>query len=140
MRNYNALEDEMTTEELKYYTALQPFFSRKTKALLPGDWMKYGTTPPEIIDEDFIRDWYDPETLQIWKDRWIVLPLPIDPRNPERGLWGMIDWARFDVHCGAGKMYLFEDDRFKRELFNTGWSTPTLALLKALAMQEGIGI
>ena len=72
----------------------------------------------------------------------IRLPLPIDPRNPERGLWGMVDWGRFDYVKG-------ESNKFKliKRLDKAPWwkdlyigHNIELALLKALAFQWGVEV
>lgn len=68
------------------------------------------------------------------------LPLPIDPVNPERGLWGMVDWRRFHVEDSLnydGMLTIFERASCGTFTFN---GTPTLALLKALAHQRGIDL
>jgi hypothetical protein len=66
-------------------------------------------------------------------DNLIRLPLPIDPRNPERGLWGMV--------TGNKSMTTDPDNNVDFYSSSIGdWShgaTPTIALLKALAVQEG---
>ena len=69
--------------------------------------------------------------------RWI--PQVHDLQNPERGLWGMVDWTkadlfkslithRFKLSCG----YDFMEEVAANEI--------TLALLKALAHQWGIEV
>jgi len=60
-----------------------------------GQFMSNGY--PERMTTDLIQDLKDPETFQEWKDHWLRLPLPIDPVNPERGLWGMVDWKEADM-------------------------------------------
>jgi hypothetical protein len=68
------------------------------------------------------------------------LPLPIDPRNPERGLWGMVDKTRYRIdlhHLGATVTQCYSADGktpFSMETF----ATPPLALLRALMAQERI--
>jgi len=57
---------------------------------------------------------------------FIRLPLPIDPVNPERGLWGMIDWSK-SFHSIGPFAY---DTR----------NEPVLALLYILAYQWNIKI
>jgi hypothetical protein len=72
-----------------------------------------------------------------WDTKMGRLPLPIDPRNPERGLWGMVDWVRWNVSQTAtgGKLTLHYHDAIQSFYAE---DTPTLALLKALAHQEGV--
>jgi hypothetical protein len=149
MRNCSALEDKMTPEELKYYTALQPLFREKMGEHKKDDRLYFFYRGKQIeasvyrtyegmvhlFTEEFGR-------INLEKDdpAFIRLPLPVDPRNPERGLWGMVDWNKwhlepqrqdsviiYGINDNYGKVYDCE-------------GTPTLALLKALAVQEGIGI
>lgn len=62
-----------------------------------------------------------------------------DPERPERGLWGMVDWKRWAISLGIdGSMVLDDmDDTSESNRYSTDWNTPTIALLKALAWQEG---
>jgi hypothetical protein len=53
----------------------------------------------------------------------IHFPLPIDPFNPERGLWGMVDWA---------KAYY---NGFRTD-YSNDWPS-AIALLRALKEQIG---
>jgi len=59
-----------------------------------------------------------------------------DPDRPERGFWGMVDWDKFDCHLRGGEIYIYETDRFQREIWTNGWCNPYLALLKAIKWQE----
>lgn len=154
----------MNTEELKYYTALQGKFREAMGPISEGDRValefdsnsvdcgfvtQTKTLEKDIISADLVyvrwysdKPWRDQSCdKREWADEhFIRLPLPIDPVNPERGLWGMVDWGRFDAHCGGGNLYIFETDRWSREIFDTNWKRPTLALLKALAHQWGIEV
>ena len=65
------------------------------------------------------------------------LPLPIDPCNPSRGLWGMVDWTVFSENkrvLNDGQLHL----SFGNSEYIGG--PPELALLKVLAHQWGIEI
>ncbi|MFA5445353.1 MAG: hypothetical protein WC262_10325 [Bacteroidales bacterium] len=63
-----------------------------------------------------------------------------DESRSERGLWGMVDWKRWAISLGIdGSMVLDDmDDPSEGNRYSTDWNTPTLALLKALAWQEGV--
>ena len=77
------------------------------------------------------------DKLTIYRDMDIFLPLPIDPENPEKGLWGMVDSYKKELHTWrSGKRAILEliDKKGVRKIIET--DTPTLALLKALAAQE----
>lgn len=66
-------------------------------------------------------------------ERWIICPLPIDPDNPERGLWGMVDWGIWKCEVTvAGRLKMSCGYTLHIEDY------PTLALLLALAHQWGI--
>ena len=68
----------------------------------------------------------------------IRLPLPVDPVNPARGLWGMIDWRKWKVVDSAqGNLRLWL--KSMQPLFEVQ-DTPTLALLKAIAKQQEIDL
>ncbi|MFA6397130.1 MAG: hypothetical protein WCW84_14285 [Sulfurimonas sp.] len=111
----------MTEEELKYYSLpkLQELFHKKMWSRMRGDKWKFASTE----DIYFFNDGIIP-------DQTILLPLPIDPDNPERGLMGMLKFpAIFLLGC-AGTIKSLD------EFINT----PTLALLKALAHQEGVEV
>lgn len=126
----------MNPEELKYYIALQSLFKGEWQV---GDWFALigRAWSACVMDQD------DTILLDCFgngfsKDSVIRLPLPIDPRNPERGLMGMfgaddrislyqIDSYRWVCKVNVALNY------FEAE-------TPTLALLKALAYQEGIEV
>ena len=129
----------MNEEALKYYIALQLKFRE-----VMGEWpIKGDPYLTELSLVDFFDAYFD-----IGEDgepcervaNAIRLPLPIDPRNPERGLWGMIDWGNFDgiVNRDGSKLII-------RVWNGIGWITkfmdrPEIALLKALAWQEGIEV
>lgn len=106
----------MNSEELKYYSMLQELFREKMGPQQNGDKILF-------LGSNIRR------------------PLPIDPENPERGLWGMLDHYKKELHTWrSGKRAIVElvDKEGVRVLFEA--DTPTLALLKALAHQEGVEI
>ena len=106
----------MTDEELKYLRALQPEF----KKILYGD-------------ESRLRYIKELKTV-------LFVPPAIDPENPKRGLWGMVDWSLFKIakvfDNGNIAIRNVELDECKFYVADT----PYLALLKALAHQWGIGV
>jgi hypothetical protein len=125
----------MNPEELKLYTTLQPLFREKMGDWQVGDWfvLSHGTIPRCVCMHDI---------KEVEKYAMIRLPLPIDPRNPERGLSGMCKGL---VTIGKA---LFKDNWFVQvrveengvyKCFSSfKGETPTLALLRALAVQEGV--
>lgn len=134
----------MTDEELKYYS--HPQMQRKFRdAMGPyqvGDHVyKYGRIP--VITETIIHIYasnhpFDTDRAASCREgSYIRLPLPIDPVNPERGLWGMVDWkGGFCLFVtDAGRLWVRDKDGS-----TIAYDTPTLALLKALVAQWRIEI
>ena len=124
----------MNTEELKCYllVPLQKLFREKMGPWQVGDHYLFSGEEFLIKDEGHLcvlNGWYF-----LNKD-YLRLPLPIDRDNPERGLWGMVDgqWGK-SIHEYKGEY------RFSNGKVHGQGDTPTLALLKALAAQEGIEI
>jgi hypothetical protein len=117
----------MSDEEKKYWITLQPFFMEKMGPWQVGD--QYYSTITKVVE--FITGYSGFPTSD-----YIRLPLPIDPRNPERGLWGMVDWDNWDISFvfDNGDVIIQKGFRLSGESIK---DTPTLALLKALAAQEG---
>ncbi len=118
--------------ELDLYKKLQPLFKERMGPWQIGDWyyeinLNYQSggricvvgcnSHPNNINEIALR-----------------LPFPINPRNPERGCWGML----------RGDVFLRRIDTGEYQLGIAGTRdyhiapTPTLALLKALEAQEGL--
>jgi hypothetical protein len=66
----------------------------------------------------------------------VYCPLPIDPVNPERGLWGMVCWKKWLQESTEvdGEILIFQRMSNGGKQF-TG--DPETALLKALITQEG---
>jgi hypothetical protein len=140
----------MNDEELKNHKALQPVYAKAMGPWQEGDRCCYLTGFPDSLPEYgfvaginpyngvlIIR--YDDDQTGVFDvtsyDRLLRIPLPIDPRNPERGLWGMIDWSRWrDKGISPNGYYLW----LSRIVSVCGpdiLDTPVLALLKALAAQ-----
>lgn len=149
----------MNAEELKYYEALQGKFREAMGELAEGDKvaLKFDrndfdigfvtqtkTMERDVISADLVyvrwrsdKPWRDQSCdKRDWaEEHFIRLPLPIDPVNPERGLWGMLG-SRFGVsmHEWKGEFSVGNGRGLGKG------ATPTLALLKALAHQWGIEV
>lgn len=142
----------MTEETLKYFVALQPRFREVMKEQLHDKDERYIcpngveiTTSRRNCSERCLR-----HNEHCYNEKFIFCPLPIDPRNPERGLWGMVDWNRFygELNGPNGEIAIFECPfiSFNEEMgipvkdhpFIS--AQPELALLKALAYQWGIDV
>ncbi len=133
----------MNAEELKYMKALQPFFDEKMGPQQVGDWVilkRDFPIIPEIITNVFasMSPFDTNMRARCNPAHYYRLPLPIDPHNPERGLWGMVDWMGLFVNIDHDGMINIFSGFDNGESITDGWQTPTLALLKALAAQEGV--
>lgn len=79
------------------------------------------------------------------KEKLRYLPLPIDPGDTERlakgekprGLFGMLDWKRWQISMSEGGEMLIEERDVEGVAF---LCSPMLALLKALAHQWGVEV
>jgi len=116
--------NQLTHEQLDLIKRLQPLFIKKM-----GEWrwedsflwqgkMRYISEGWDLgLPHDILR-----------------IPQPIDWQNPERGLWGMINWKRFDIKrvSESGGVFLTGGDS------GDGFVDPFTALLMALVQQEGV--
>jgi hypothetical protein len=118
----------MTPEELALYSKpkLQKLFREKMREWQVGDW--YYNDP----FCDIIADIPSANRANRLNHGCLRLPLPIDPNSPERGLWGMVDWDKFESRITATGLLVIETRPFLE--FHV-MDTPTLALLKALDTQ-----
>ena len=125
-------------EELKYYIALQEFFKEKM-----GEWRWYDRWYDSENGEDGV---VLPGQLTEFRrgdfQEFIRLPLPIDPYKPERGLLEMIKGINGDLISIHQTETQWCCCFFNKISGFVCWyaPTPTLALLKALARQEGIEV
>lgn len=114
----------MTDETLKLYTDLQPFFRERM-----GDW-RLGDLFFDMVDQEYIHECYKLSDKSLLR-----IPLPIDPINSERGLWGMVDWTlAFANVSGDATIYIFGTEPV--ESLSNGWQTPELALLNTIWKQQ----
>ena len=120
----------MNKETLKYYTALQPLFKKKMGEWYCGD---------AYVDKKFsaVIQYITPHHLQQRTSMGsnIRIPETIDGQNPERGLWGMVDWGKWQAGTMLDGGFCIQSQQNPSEFTS---NTPTLALLKALAAQEGV--
>lgn len=134
----------MNDEELKYYIALQPFFRKKMGEWQTGDWVFHKEKRKVFwvaYPEGSFLFVYNREYgsyREIFRSNAIFLPLPIDPVNPERGLLDMLS-KEAQFFSGLGKSFVRYYDTIDGYCYLLiEGDTPTLALLKALAEQEGV--
>ncbi len=129
----------MNTETLKYLTALQP----KIREAM-GEWQigyRFLFAGEESIQicatvDDTGIGWYNYldtyKTVSKKAPSLIRVPLAIDDEHPERGLLGMLKHVS-EIYPmeGVWKITIWDDQTYVGD-------TPTEALLKALAAQEGV--
>ena len=127
----------LTKEHLDLLKELQPLFYRVQDDLKGDDRFYCYTCETYFLQKDG-----DCHCNSYEEERWIRIPdlYSRDESRSERGLWGMVDWKRWAISLGIdGSMVLDDmDDTSEGNRYSTDWNTPTLALLKALAWQEGV--
>lgn len=130
----------MTPEELRLYTALQKKFREAMGEEEVLDRVMCDTFS-RVVSYNECSDC----DCRMCNGYSLRLPLPIDPVNPERGLWGMLQgWrkvetaAKFDGTDLSFCYRMDNGDLMTGKIIRYGSPTPTLALLKALAAQEGV--
>lgn len=118
----------MTPEQIDLLTRLQKFLRERMGKEKNGD-MFLSIQRNEI--SYVVEGSYSVDSDISMEDGDIIIPLAIDPINPERGLWGMID----KKGIGFFKEYFLGD-------LDLLMSVPTVdiytALLKTLAEQKGV--
>jgi hypothetical protein len=63
-----------------------------------------------------------------------IFPLVYCPENPERCLWGMVDWSRWFVSISTDGLIWIDDNNGGKCL--TEWDRLDIALIKAILKQE----
>jgi len=116
----------LTPEQLDMIKRLQPVFSEIIKEWSDEDLCYCNECGRKILTYE--KHSHGCPVEPIW------LPKPIDWQNPERGLWGMLDWKQwyFDQTNICGEI------SFYNGVAHSIKSDPFTALLKALCEQEGV--
>jgi len=110
--------NKLTKDQLDMLKRLQPFFEEKNCNRL------------SVLSE------YNNKPLRI--------PRVYDWQNPEKGLWGMVDWTKFHQELyetdGVIAIYKIPFIEYNEEVGDNPLivSDPFTALLKALCKQEGV--
>jgi len=107
----------MNQQEIDLYTKLSKtkiYGERFTRAIF-GD-TACDNVQVFLFDDD--EKYYD-----------FIIPPVFDPENPERCLWGMMEWNRMEVNV--------RNDGTIRVFGNTSRDRLDLALIKAILAQEG---
>lgn len=146
-------DKELTDEELKYYKALQRVFRKmgpyrhSDRVIVDcGNLKLSGIVIDDLVIGQQRIVYIDGTSANIksseLKGRIIRLPLPIDPVNPKRGLWGMIDWIHTSISTIGlrGEVQIIISNPISPVSRKIIIGPLTLALLMALASQEGVKI
>lgn len=133
----------LTPEQIDLLNRLQPFFRKKMGKAQRGDEYAF-----EVLPDDWRTEFHNEMdnffTAHIEAQRQrqgyntLCIPKVIDWQNPERELWGSVDWNKQhgkimpDGEIGIFSIPYFEhhQPKFKAD--------PFTALLKALAEQEEV--
>lgn len=132
----------ISQEELDLFTELQPFFRERMGGWQVGDMYfcprhaQSGSGLKRIESVELVEWESGAKITQVdaapcCPDIAIWLSLPIDPVNPERGLWGMLKGNKFFGQKGDTSWVVFSDTI---QRWCNG-NTPTLALLRAIKAQ-----
>jgi hypothetical protein len=125
--------EEIRREEIRI--ASLPGMQEKFREAM-GDWM-WGDRyydPDDGTDNNLVLPGQAIEFYEKadWTLPMIRLPHPIDREHPERGLWGMVDWDKWEGEITiSGNLCLTNEDTEIDDICDT----PYLALLLALAHQ-----
>jgi hypothetical protein len=137
----------LTPEQLDMIKRLQPLLKERRGEWQVGDNISLGdesigiiTLIKNILDGGAIyavwphNNHFQSRDTQEWADEnFIWLPRFIDPDQPERGLWGMIDWKQWLLQDSDSLLRMKSIKSGNTHIYN-----PFTALLKALCEQEGV--
>ncbi len=135
-------KDTANRQQIEFLKKLQPKIKECMGFLMPFDKFIFNGEEYTFRFLNFGK-WYCSDKLgmsieftNLTIDDILHIPLAIDPINPERGLWGMIDWNEWDSQVlQGGLLYIKQSDKVIG-----GWmNDPYTAMLKALCEQEGTG-
>jgi hypothetical protein len=147
--------------KLEMHQRLQPLYKK-----MMGDWRPKDGVYQDSFGEGFVVRVHVKRGIQkaeiyfksvdtvmeyditVLNDFAIRIPLPIDPVNPKRGLWGMVDWSklRYEQWGPDGELAIFklpyiqynEDMGIPIKDHPFVVAEPETALLMALLEQEGL--
>ena len=124
----------MNEEELKYHIALQEVYKEKT-----GRWQWYDRWHDPADGEEGV---VMPGQLKSFRrgdfSSYILIPFTIDPYNEDRGLLKMINnLMEINKYSKTWEVWTYDETA---QVNRYVASTLTLALLKALANQEGVEV
>lgn len=137
--------NQIDPETLKYYIALQPKFREVMgESFLCGDRWVALTSRGEVFYRMLGAGTSLPHYDTKDGHKIVRLPLPIDPVNPKRGLQGMciglVTLGKASFKYNWFVQTREEVDGVYKGFYSFRGDTPELALLKALAHQEGLEV
>ena len=129
--------NQLTPEQLDMIKRLQPKIREAMGDARKGDdyiWLH--TMEQDVILSDFQAKCASDGVS------FLLIPKPIDWQNPERGLWGMIDWQKFYANTYTDAKIVIQKRPRNEHDFDAleirFMADPFTALLKALVQQEGV--
>lgn len=137
----------MTPIELELFTKLQPQLLERKGEWKVGDSAFNKETKSFYIYRERLDNVHyfltesanEHEYLTNELDQFIWLPRFVDLDQPERGLWGMLDWNKWRVRTATAEkgslMIYLKDDQYY--LYD---GNPTEAVLRALAEQYEVKV
>jgi hypothetical protein len=126
----------MNSEHLDLYRQLSEtkVYRERMGALREGDIASFDKSGPELITISLQNDFEDSDTFPDWIAKWKWLPPVFDPENPERCLWGMVDWVRWEIDQSTEGLIYLEDTWIPPT--DVVWGRLDIALIKAILKQE----
>lgn len=128
----------MNQEEFELYRELQPVIRKKMGEVEDGDTAYH----PELGTSVYFEGYYrfpkgkSLNELSLMGSDLTRIPDVVsrDPERPERGLWGMVDWAWIEIHAntGKGEVVISVHSNDSHEVFS---GSLLLVLLNALKWQ-----
>jgi len=135
--------NKLTQDQLDMINRLQPFFKEKM-----GGWEHGDPCILSGIEDVYCEDCVGDNIYDSIYKKAIRVPKVYDWKNPERGLWGMVDWNKFYQELygpdGVIAIYKVPFIEYNEEMgipvkdHPLIVSDPFTALLKTLCEQEGV--
>jgi len=124
--------NKLTQDQLDMINRLQPFFKEKM-----GGWEHGDPCTLNGIEDVYCEDCIGDNIYDSVYKKAIRVPKVYDWKNPERGLWRMVDWCKYHGKImPSGDLWIWKIPYFEfhAPIFI---DDPFTALLKILCEQEG---
>ena len=139
----------MKPEQLEMTKRLQPFFKERMGDWQIGDDIYFGNFPAVIVqikkEEGLLyarfedsRNFLSADTFCFANNNFLRIPKPIDWQNPERGLWGMVDWKAYTFDIKHDGTVFLNKRSLTLQIDCISIGDIFTALLKALCEQENL--